>query len=123
MQDMKVHSTHAYNRSSMAQLEAFKSTYENPTGKIKVQIDEKNLSMEQRNCSTLISIVKTLELCGRQGLAHRGHRDDGLPVYKKAAGPGESDNCRVDARDEILKNHLETCNRNATCLKLHKMTS
>ncbi|XP_078679460.1 52 kDa repressor of the inhibitor of the protein kinase-like [Branchiostoma floridae x Branchiostoma belcheri] len=56
-----------------------------------------------------------LELCGRQGLALRGHRDDSTADPLSIKGNFHALlQPRVDAGDEALKDHLDRCARNAT---------
>ena len=43
---------------------------------------EKKRQIED-NCQRLVPIIKTVILCGRIGIAYRGHRDDGKLHPKK----------------------------------------
>ena len=65
----------------------------------------------------LKSIAATIIFCGRQAL-YWGHRDDG-PVLLSEIVVGRGNfqpllQFRIDAGDEVLKQHLETADRNAT---------
>ena len=76
------------------------------------------------NRKRLVPIIDTLMLCGRTGIASRGHRDESkyhppIGEYSKVAGVGnfvELLNFAVRRGDVDLKNHLETCSKNATYL-------
>lgn len=71
----------------------------------------------------LLPIVKTVICCGKQEIALRGHLDTG-PV--KWEGNDKNDTCindgnfrallrfRIESGDEVLKNHLDTCNLNSS---------
>lgn len=64
----------------------------------------------------LKSIVETVIFCGRQGITLRGHRDDG-PSLQTSANHGNFQallQFRIDAGDQVLKEHLKTADRNAT---------
>ena len=68
----------------------------------------------KQNRQKLASILKTVIFCGMQNIALCGHRDDST-----APEEGNSGNfhallmLRVDAGDDILKDHLEKCAKNA----------
>ena len=58
-----------------------------------------------------------VELCGRQGIALRGHRDDGKYLEDPENNPGNFQTLlkfRCDAGDTALAEHLSKCARNAT---------
>ncbi|KAK4876004.1 hypothetical protein RN001_012426 [Aquatica leii] len=64
-------------------------------------------------------IIKTVILCGRQGIPLRGHKDYG--PFDVDVKPQENEGkframlrTRIDAGDCDLKNHLQTCSLNAT---------
>ena len=70
----------------------------------------------------LIQIVKTLILCARQNIPLRGHRDnatlkfkDGIPILKqdKLGNFNSLLLFRMDAADDLLKEHLEKSNKNS----------
>lgn len=66
-----------------------------------------------KNRQILTSIIKCIELCGRQGLALRGHRDDSTSVDLIQGNFNALLNLRVDSGDVVLKEHLETAAKNA----------
>ena len=77
-------------------------------------IDEQLSSERSRHVAEnrlkLKSIVKTVIFCGRQGIALRGHRDDG-PSLQTSANHGNFQallQFRIDAGDQVLKEHLKT---------------
>jgi len=75
-------------------------------------IADANSGQVMRNRQVLTSVIKCLELCGRQGIALRPHRDDTSSLSK---GNFQALlQFRVDAGDEVLRNHVTTCARNAT---------
>jgi len=65
---------------------------------------------EQRN--RLVPIIKTVVLCGRLGIAFRGHRDDGWRDVSKPVSAAQA--FRVDVGDAVRKRHLDTAAKNAT---------
>ena len=72
-------------------------------------------AVTQKNRTFLTSILKCVELCGRNGLALRGHRDDATNTDKTHQGNFKNllDFCS-DAGDIALKEHLETSRKNAS---------
>ena len=94
---------------------------------IKMQ-KNKALSIDQQLCSLrreqiaknrliLRSIVETVILCGRQGMALRGHRDDRTHVeFDPLSNHGNFIallQFRIHAGDKLLKEHLHTARGNA----------
>ncbi len=62
----------------------------------------------------LRSITATVIFCGQQGLAFRGHAEDGPFDLSDNRGNFHSLlKFRVDAGDLVLNEHLETADRNA----------
>jgi len=68
----------------------------------------------------LTPIIKTIIFCGRNNLALREHRDDGLnPETAIIGNEGVFIRLlafRVDSGDQILAEHLKTSNKNATMI-------
>jgi len=54
-------------------MDAFLQTMDKPRCRV-----DQILSQGERNRRFLESIIRCLELCGRHGIALRGHRDDGI---------------------------------------------
>jgi hypothetical protein len=126
--DLKSHSANEYHKNSHAKLKGFMGTYLNPEQNMAVRVRRENEERVKHNRVILHSIIECLEFCGRQGIALRGHRDDGLV----SADDDEGDNkgnfkelikFRCKSGDENLRNHLEHCaEMRPTFLKLFKMT-
>lgn len=96
---------------------AFCAVQEKRTLSIDQHINSRRAELVAENRLKLRSIVATVILCGQQGMAFRGHFED---------GPFEFDDIsvnrgnfqallrfRIDAGDMVLKKHLETADRNA----------
>ena len=70
------------------------------------------------NRSILTAIIKSIEFCGRNGIAIRSHRDDGAlnsnDISKKSGNLRSLMNFRIHAGDNILENHLNGCSKTAT---------
>lgn len=79
------------------------------------------------NRKKILPIIKTVLLCGRQGLALRGHFDHGLESLQTKVNNSNEDvktlnednfrvllKFRIDAGDCDLENHLNTASKNAT---------
>ncbi|XP_057290258.1 52 kDa repressor of the inhibitor of the protein kinase-like [Hydractinia symbiolongicarpus] len=88
---------------------------------IDVLIDNQRKTVVLENRKKLIPITDAIILCGRQGIALRGHRDDAK--YHPAPGEylvGRTGNfvellkVRVLGGDADLKEHLSKCPKNAT---------
>ena len=83
------------------------------------QISNTRRNQVLENRQRLVPIVKTIVLCGRLGIALRGHRDNGI-IDHDAAISGREGNFRallafrVESGDTTLKQHLTNPNKNAT---------
>jgi len=77
------------------------------------------LSIKIKN--RLVPIIKSIIFCGHNNLPLRGHRDDGqLEVnYAITGDQGVFRSLlafRLDSGDEIVREHLENCTKNATMI-------
>ena len=90
----------------------FLAVMENRTVAIDQQLSSKWAQLVTIIRHILKSIAATVIFCGRQGIALRGHRDDGVDVLDD--NPGRHGNFqallrfRIDAGDEVLKDHMKT---------------
>ena len=71
------HETLQYQLTSMAHLLEFKKTFYNPSTRIDHSVNGDSIEKVKINCSILTAIVKSVDFCGRNGIAVCGHRDDG----------------------------------------------
>lgn len=114
--DLKLHSTNEYHLASMARLRAFTQTYKTPAKRIDASLTNAAEVMVKKNRQILISIVKSLEFCGRQGIALRGHRDDDT---EKGSSFNKGNfkallKFRVDSGDELMAKHMNECAKHST---------
>ena len=116
--DLKHHASCEYHCNSMARLESFVRSSENPAARIDTNINSGSAMLMEQNRNILKSVLACIEFCGRRGIALRGHRDDDTHVelntnmgnfYNK-----ELINFRVDAGDKVLQDHLKHCSKNAS---------
>ena len=72
----------------------------------------------QRNRKVLKSIMATVEICGRQGLPLRGHRDDAHSLNDQNMNPGNFVALLHfrSQTDAVLAEFLENARNNATYL-------
>ena len=102
----------------MARLLEFKKKFYNPSTKIDHNFNEASVERVKTNRSILTAVIKSIEFCGRNGIAVRGHRDDGAltssDISKKSGNLRSLINFRIDAGDKILENHLNSCSKTAT---------
>ena len=114
-EDLKIHSVSEAHVLSTAKKTAFMKTYMKPDKHIDNIMSKHVKDIVQKNRKFLTSIIKCIELCGRNGMALRGHRDDYTVLDKSYQGNFK---ClldfQVDAGNIHLKEHLEICARNAS---------
>ena len=88
-QAMNAHSGSEYHANSLTRMSEFVKRYENPSQTIATQLNtqlQKTIENNKRVIESLLRVV----MCGKQGLALRGHRDDNIVWTNEE---GESDNC------------------------------
>jgi len=105
------HQSCQYHKNCSAMANDFKKIIEGKHANVGIQLhSKKNLEIE-RNRQKLCSVIKTVILCGRQGLPLRGHRDSGcISVYNTEHNDGNFRallRFRAEAGDENLKD-IET---------------
>ena len=71
-----------------------------------------------KNCAFLKSIISCLELCGRQGIALRGHRDDSCSEEPNQGNFKALVQFRIDAGDVDLDSHLKEWSKRSTYILL-----
>ena len=102
-----------YHQKSYAKMEAFVKTRNHPEGRLDLSLTTVGQAQLQKNRSILACIIKCLELCGRQGIALRGHEESD-DTNSNQGNFKALLNFRVESGDKILDEHLRTCARNAT---------
>ena len=112
--DFDKHVNLQYHRDSKSKMDSFLQMMRNPSLVIenRVRLEEEQQIVKNRRFLT--SIIKCLEVCGRQGIGLRGHRDDATSDALNQGNFKALLNVRVDAGDTELRDHLETCARNAS---------
>ena len=68
----------------------------------------------EKNVAIMVSIIKCLEFCGRQGIAIRVHRHDSTSTSINKGNFKALLDMRIDADDDVLKQHLSEVPKNAT---------
>ena len=94
----------------MARLLEFEKKFYNPSTRTDHNVSEDSVEKVKTNRSILTAIIKSIEFCGRNGIAVRGHRDDGALTSSEIS----LINFRIDAVDKILENHLNSCSKTLT---------
>lgn len=112
--DLKNHATKKYHADAMLKSENFLENMRNPVEGIDVGLNAEAEAQIAINRKILASIFKTVFLCGQQGLALRGHRDDGVLEEGNRSNFNALLKFRIDSGDNFLQNHLQTCDSNAT---------
>ena len=74
--DFAKHINHQYHRDSKAKMEDFLKMMSDPSLIIQSRLSLEIAKQMAKNRIFLTSIIKCIELCGRQGIGLRGHGDD-----------------------------------------------
>ncbi|KAG5881267.1 hypothetical protein JTB14_003738 [Gonioctena quinquepunctata] len=119
LENFQKHQTTQYHCTASIKADNFLSVMAGKSQSINSQVDAVRARQVKENQEKLVPIIKTVILCGRQGLPLRGHRDHGM--FNISVEPEENEGnfrallrARIDSRDVNLKKHFETCPRNAT---------
>lgn len=112
--DMKSHEQLKYHQDAVTSAEHFSSAMTEERHDIRCQIDSNAEKQIDINRQVLASIIKTVIFCGRQGLALRADRDDGVLKDSNNSNFNELLKFRIEAGDNVLATHLATCKPNAT---------
>lgn len=112
--DLNNHSTSDYHQDAMTKLQSFLHNYDNFSRRIDVTMSSNAAKRVEKNRQILTSVVKTVEICGRQGFALRGHRDDNTCESNNKGNFKALIDFRVDSGDAVLKEHQECAQKNAT---------
>ena len=101
----------------MAKMEEFIARYENPSHTVDTLLDKEVKQVFETNQKVVESLLKVAILCGKQGLALRGHRDDGIHWEGDDGSSNEGNFVQLvrfrAETDTILANHLARCPKNA----------
>ena len=106
-----------YHQAALEAATAFTAAMKNPEVAVDRRLSSERSKHAAENQLKLQSIAETVIFCGRQGLASRGHRDD-TPAVREDPDANHGNflallHFRVQAGDEVLKQHLRTVAGNA----------
>lgn len=113
----KKHSNNDYHKFSILKADDFKNVVESAEKSVVVKLNLNVQKQIEENRKKLIPIINTIFLCGRQNFPLRGHRDDGDLIQNSVNNEGnfrELLKFRIDSGDDVLKNHLQNCPKNAS---------
>ena len=111
------HAENFYHKNTISQAEAFKATFEGRSKDVMTQLNVGWRKQIEDNRKRLIPIIETVQHCGKQGIAIRGDNKSGvLSLNEPQVNDGNFRAClrlRIQAGDDNLKRHLETCPQNS----------
>ena len=115
--DFNKHSKTAYHRKAQLDLTEFNSIMEQRQCDVVQQACCGMRARIKENRLKLVSLVKTVVLCGRQNIALRGHRDDNQAMSNTDVNSGNFYallRFRIDSGDSLLGKHFAEAPKNAT---------
>ena len=112
------HAKRGYHLTSLTKMAEFITRYQQPSAAINIHMQVAAKQRLEDNQRVIESLFKVVLLCGMQGLALRGHRDDHIEWDEEREESGNQGNFTALVRfraetDEILKKHLHNAPRNA----------
>ena len=112
------HAQKQYHLFAITKMEEFLTRYENPSQSVDTILENESRKIIEDNQKVLISLFKVVLLCGKQGLALRGHRDDKIDWTSADNSCSNEGNfiqlLRFRAEtDPVLADHLAGAPRNA----------
>ena len=117
LETLQLHDITQYHREARIKAVAFINVMEGRQASIANSLNETYAITVQRNRNVLKSIMVTVEFCGRQGIALRGHRDDRIYLDEQDNNPGNFQallQFRCNAGDNELSSHFQECSKNST---------
>lgn len=114
------HGNNEYHLLSAEKSSAFIDNYKSSKS-VKTILNKKSMAIIDKNKKRLVPIIKSIIFCGHNNLPLRGHRDDGQLEINSAINGDQGVfrsllAFRLDSGDEILREHLENCTKNATMI-------
>ena len=115
---MNAHAALEYHANSLTKMSEFVTRYENPTLTVATQLSTQLQKQMEDKTKVIESILRIVMLCGKQGLALRGHRDDNI-IWDDAEQEGENHGNFIELvrfraeSDELLRHLLQSAPRNA----------
>ena len=113
------HGKLSYHLESLAMMSEFLARYENPSQAVDTVLISEAQKRMKENEKVISSLFKVVLLCGKQGIAFCGHRDDGIN-WEEANEESSSNQgnfielVRFRAEtDEVLSQHLQKSSHNA----------
>ena len=114
-----VHAALDYHQTSMAKMCEFLARYEDLSQSVNTIIESEVQKTMKKNQEVIESLLRIIILCGKQGFALRGHRDDHVDWESEEGKCSNQGNfielVRFRAEtDKILSEHLANSTRNDT---------
>ncbi len=110
------HAKKGYHLTAMATMTEFIARYEQPSLSVGTLLDSEAQSVVERNLKVIESLFKVTILCGKQGLALRGHRDDNIQ-WEEGSSNNEGNFIELvrfrAETDKCLADHLSCAPKNA----------
>lgn len=119
LESYRNHRELSYHKKSVIDLDNFILRHENKRKTIVEELDTAKARQLASSKLTIKPIVETIVLCGRQGLALRGHRDSGPISINQES---EHNDCnfwtllrfKANPGDKVLRHHFESMRLNST---------
>ena len=106
-----------YHQASMTKMNEFLRVYNNPSQAVNTLLDSEAHQIIERNRKVVESLLKIVILCGKQGLAFHGHRDDDVNWVADEDCGNEGNFIEIvkfrAETDPALANHLVSSPKNA----------
>lgn len=112
--DLINHSSLLYHKTADAIRLAFIQTRQGSQVRVDHCMTSQVREQVASNRTFLKSVISCIELCGRQGLSLRGHRDDATWEDSNQGNFKALIQLRIDSGDTALSDHLKTCSRRST---------
>jgi hypothetical protein len=115
----KRHCDNQYHKNAMDNAERFKSRFENPSATIPLLLDNERKERYVKYQLILEKIARAVHLCGRQGIALRGHRETMTDDPNCNPGNFLAILKELAEDDPVLKEHLKVpLQRNASYIRM-----
>src|SRR5258705_3939459 len=118
------HENTEYHKTSFLHANNLLAVSEKKQATVEIQLNTGLKHQIEENRRRITPVIETIILCGRQGLALRGHRDSGLINTEQPSNENEGNflallRYRANGGDDILADHLRNSGKNASYISPH----
>ena len=116
---MEAHARLKYHMAAMTKMNEFVVRFQHPSKTIDTQLNKETQEKMEENQKVIQSLLRIVMLCGKQGIALHGHKDDHITWTNDDELDAENEGNFIELvrfrakTDDVLRRHLNNAPRNA----------